>query len=173
MIEKATFIIKSSPDTWMYSHPYGMDKGEFQFSRLGENEWEYVLTNFEPEKEDSFYFEVSSKIMPWDYRSYYRSNKYKYEFCADWDFSKQLIPDDFLEILSSYQLRLLRNALYARHGRIFKSKDLTEFFKKYKCYQPDPNFDESRLNEIEKANIEKISGYEKELKKLNQNRKKE
>ncbi|OGP59180.1 MAG: hypothetical protein A2V67_07745 [Deltaproteobacteria bacterium RBG_13_61_14] len=75
--------------------------------------------------------------------------------------------------LSPHQLRIFRNAFYARHGKIFKSKDLNEFFKKYECYQPDPNFDESRLNEIEKANIEKISGYEKELKKLNQNRKKE
>jgi len=52
------------------------------------------------------------------------------------------------------QLRVLRNSIYARHGRIFQDKNLRNYFKSQRWYVPRykeiPN---SRLNKYEKANI--------------------
>ena len=67
----------------------------------------------------------------------------------------------YINGLSEQELLLARNEVYARHGKIFKSKDLTEYFKKKGWYVPNPNFTEDQLTPEEKALIEKISEKEK------------
>jgi len=176
-IGKATFIIQTSPGIWILRKPWDHYHSgpPFQFSRLGGNEWEYVLTNFKPKSDDKFFFDVSSKTQPWA-RVLGNAHRVDGSDCHStgtslgfWEYSKftvSPVSDELLETLSLDQLRLFRNSFYAYHGKIFESKDLIEFFKKDDCYRPDPNFDESQLNATEKANIDKISAYEKELIKL-------
>lgn len=70
-----------------------------------------------------------------------------------------------LQGLSSEECRIARNEIYARHGRKFSDQTLQEYFESKTWYigQVEPNeFDESVLNESEKANAELISKYEKE-----------
>ena len=175
-IGKATFIVQSSPGIWLLGSPRYHDHSgpPFQSSRLAENEWEYVLTNFKPKTNDKFSFDVSSETQPWAWvegdasRADGSNCDSRGTSFGRWEYSKIPVSDELLEILSLDQLKLLRNSFYARHGKIFKSKDLIEFFKKDDCYRPDPNFDESSLNAIEKANIEKISQYEKKLEQMKQ-----
>ena len=60
-------------------------------------------------------------------------------------------------------LRLARNEIYARHGRIFDSADLNEYFNSQSWYcgiYTAGEFDESWLNQYEKANINLIKSYE-------------
>lgn len=76
---------------------------------------------------------------------------------------KQL--DRLLEIgeladLSRRDLRILRNTVYARHGRIFKSPVLQQWFDDKDWYEPDPSFDESRLTAIDKKNVRLIRSVE-------------
>lgn len=68
--------------------------------------------------------------------------------------------------LSAYtkeQLRLGRNEIYARHGRIFESEDLNNYFQNQSWYYGTvtaDEFDDSILNEYEKENLDAIKAVE-------------
>jgi len=57
-------------------------------------------------------------------------------------------------------LRVLRNEVYARHGRIFKDADLQKYFEAQLWYKANPDFKDDQLNEIEAANLAKIKAAE-------------
>lgn len=63
------------------------------------------------------------------------------------------------------ELRIARNEIFARHGYIFKSKDLTDYFNQFDWYEPKLKKVDSLLTENEKKNIQLIVSLEKELKK--------
>ena len=66
-----------------------------------------------------------------------------------------------LKDLDKPQLRLLRNAVYARHGRTFKSVDLQSLWECYTWYKKNPNYSDALLTDVDKYNIELIQKYEK------------
>lgn len=71
-----------------------------------------------------------------------------------------------LSVLDSYGLKITRNEIYARHGRMFNDKDLQEYFERQKWYVPQiasNDFDSSCLNEVERYNIELIKTYEQQV----------
>jgi hypothetical protein len=57
-------------------------------------------------------------------------------------------------------LRLLRNEIFARRGKVFKSKDLKEYFAAQSWYKPDPNFQDEMLSAVEKRNLAVIKEAE-------------
>lgn len=57
-------------------------------------------------------------------------------------------------------LRVLRNEVYARHGRVFKDADLQKYFEAQPWYKANPDFKDDQLNEIEAANLAKIKAAE-------------
>lgn len=65
--------------------------------------------------------------------------------------------------LSSEELLLARNEIYARHGRIFTDSMIRAYFESQEWYQgtilPE-EFTENILNDVEKANIEFIKSHE-------------
>ncbi|WP_338751812.1 YARHG domain-containing protein [Bacillus sp. FJAT-52991] len=61
--------------------------------------------------------------------------------------------------LTKSELRLARNEIFARHGYIFNSKDLQNYFERQSWYSPNPNFN-GNLSSLEKQNIEFIKSYE-------------
>ena len=77
----------------------------------------------------------------------------------DWLSSSYVSAND-LRYKSGSDLRIMRNYIFARHGYKFKSQDLQRFFSQYPWYQPLYNDVSSRLNKIEKANIETIKSWE-------------
>lgn len=62
--------------------------------------------------------------------------------------------------LSGSELRILRNAIYARHGYIFQSADLSRFFSQFSWYEPRYSNVESLLSTIEKRNVREIKRWE-------------
>jgi serine/threonine protein kinase len=60
------------------------------------------------------------------------------------------------------RLRVLRNTVYARHGRTFDSADLQAYFNRQSWYKPNPGFKESMLTPNDKANVETIGAEEKQ-----------
>ncbi len=72
-----------------------------------------------------------------------------------------LTRDAFLEEMNQLYVRVLRNEIFARHGKTFKSEDLKWIFKDISWYKPDPDFSYDMLNKIEKKNLEFIIEYEK------------
>lgn len=65
-----------------------------------------------------------------------------------------------LQDLDKAQLRLMRNAVYARHGRTFKSVDLQSLWNCYTWYKVNPNYSDELLTDIDKYNIKLIQQYE-------------
>lgn len=65
-----------------------------------------------------------------------------------------------LILLDYPRLRLLRNEIYARHGRTFSSADLVSYFTGQSWYKPDPAFKEASLSTTEKENIQALSRVE-------------
>ena len=64
-------------------------------------------------------------------------------------------------------LRLIRNEIYARHGRRFSDKRLTEFYHKGGLWYGTALLQQqsTEMSSIEKLNIELILTIEKERKK--------
>ncbi|MBO7069091.1 MAG: YARHG domain-containing protein [Bacteroidaceae bacterium] len=62
--------------------------------------------------------------------------------------------------LTKEELRIMRNWIYARHGYIFKSRDLMDYFSQYPWYEPQYSNVSSMLSTIEKRNVEFIKRYE-------------
>ena len=65
-----------------------------------------------------------------------------------------------LQDLDKAQLRLMRNAVYARHGRTFKSVDLQSLWNCYTWYKVNPNYSDELLTDIDKYNIKLIQQHE-------------
>jgi hypothetical protein len=70
------------------------------------------------------------------------------------------LSDSMLTGLSLYDLRVLRNEVYARHGRRFTTPWLGDYFAHEPWYKPRADYSDSMLSEIEKANVTLIVATE-------------
>lgn len=64
---------------------------------------------------------------------------------------------------SAHQLYLMRNEIYARHGRPFKNRDLVEYFNVQSWYQVNPHYSDNLLSRVEHRNIAFILKRERAL----------
>jgi hypothetical protein len=78
-------------------------------------------------------------------------------------FENKLISDAMLTGLSLHELRLLRNEIYARHGRIFKTMWLQQYFGSQPWYDPKEDFKDEEVSGSDKTNVETIVAYEGKL----------
>jgi len=78
-------------------------------------------------------------------------------------FEDKLISDAMLHGLSLHELRLLRNEIYARHGRIFKTMWIQQYFGSQSWYDPKEDFKDEEISGSDKTNIETIVAYEGKL----------
>ena len=74
--------------------------------------------------------------------------------------SERYLSYDDIQYLSKYELKIMRNEIFARYGRIFKSADLKNHFNSQHWYVPLYNKVYDKLTEIEKHNINFIKQYE-------------
>lgn len=63
------------------------------------------------------------------------------------------LPED-LEGLTSDELRLCRNAIFARYGRAFAAPDLCSFFLQRPWYAVDDMYDPERLSDLDWRNVD-------------------
>lgn len=75
--------------------------------------------------------------------------------------TQRLVTDSDLSTKSKDDLRIMRNYIFARHGYIFKSPDLREYFSKFSWYTPKYSDVNSLLTPLEQSNIKAIQNYEK------------
>jgi hypothetical protein len=78
-------------------------------------------------------------------------------------FENKLISEQMLHGLSLNELRLLRNEVYARHGRQFQAPLLSQYFFSQPWYQPNENFKDEELSGPDKQNVETIVAYERKI----------
>lgn len=78
-------------------------------------------------------------------------------------FENKLISEQMLHGLSLNELRLLRNEVYARHGRQFQAPWLSQYFFSQPWYQPNENFKDEEVSGPDKQNVETIVAYERKI----------
>lgn len=74
--------------------------------------------------------------------------------------SKEPITNEMVEGLFVEDLRVLRNEIYAKRGRVFKDPTLQKYFAAQSWYQPNPDFKDENLSEIESKNLAVIKEVE-------------
>jgi hypothetical protein len=86
---------------------------------------------------------------------------------SNYDFlASRLIGKTDLDGFSEIELDLLRNAIFARHGRRFKDAELQTYFEQQSWYRPvyEPDaFPDNLLTDTEKQNVQFIVAYQKNL----------
>jgi hypothetical protein len=78
-------------------------------------------------------------------------------------FENKAISEAMLRGLSLHELRLIRNEIYARHGRIFKAPWLQQYFDVQPWYVADENFKDEEMSGNDKLNVETIVRVEKRI----------
>ncbi len=78
------------------------------------------------------------------------------------DASSYRFSESDLSPLSAKELTYLRNSVYAKHGYVFKSQELNNYFKQFGWYHPDSSVTEAALNNIEKTNVQFIKNYQEQ-----------
>ena len=78
-------------------------------------------------------------------------------------FENKSISEQMLHGLSLHELRLLRNEIYARHGRMFRADWLQQYFYFQPWYAPEENFKDEELSGNDKLNVETIVKYENKI----------
>ncbi len=81
-------------------------------------------------------------------------------YIAPWTADRRAIGTD-LRGYTNWELTLMRNEIYARHGRPFRNPHIRQYFAKQSWYSPDPAFSERRLNATERYNTSFIRDYQK------------
>ena len=111
---------------------------------------------------------------------YYRASAYYLEIVDYWEnvreardvsnvneplfaTNKQYYTKENFENEPKFVIHLAKNEIYARHGYIFKNEDLYNYFMGCVWYNPTckaEDFDDSVLNEYEKANLEILASMD-------------
>lgn len=103
-------------------------------------------------------FELVALLMEiMDFKTAYEGNIRLYTTKDLQDFRAQVDP-----ALDKLYVRVLRNEIFARHGKQFNDDTLKAIFNNYSWYKPTPNYSDKMLNEYEKKNIEFIMIYERQ-----------
>lgn len=104
---------------------------------------------------DSAMFNVQvrfeSGISVWDKQFFKLNNEGKIEL-MNWNIDWSDLAD-----LSDEQLRIVRNRVFAKHGYIFKSNDLSDYFSRFEWYNPRFENVDSRLTEEDKLFLDHIT----------------
>ncbi len=74
--------------------------------------------------------------------------------------STRLLRQSDMEGLTSWDLKVMRNEIFARHGYIFRTQEMIDYFSQKSWYTPRYDDVSSLLSSIEKKNVEFIKIYE-------------
>lgn len=74
--------------------------------------------------------------------------------------SERILSRSELAGYSNWELRIMRNEIYAKYGYIFKSEDLRNYFNQQSWYKPRYTDVFNRLTTIEKQNVVTIKSME-------------
>ena len=75
--------------------------------------------------------------------------------------SRKLKKSD-LAGMTAQQLSYAKNEIYARHGRVFKSSELQDYFNEKDWYEENDDFKNQDLSKKEAENTEFIDAYQKD-----------
>jgi hypothetical protein len=72
----------------------------------------------------------------------------------------RIVTETDLQGRSKAELRVMRNEVYARHGRVFQSPELHDYFTRKPWYSQNPSYADSLLSSVDKENVRVIQESE-------------
>lgn len=79
----------------------------------------------------------------------------------------QMIKKEYLYLLENHRIRYIKNAVYAKHGRVFQDQKLAGYFTRRTWYNKNSSYSDSLLTSADKQNLSIIVEYESKLKAKN------
>jgi hypothetical protein len=73
----------------------------------------------------------------------------------------RLVTAQELQGRSKAELRVMRNEIFARHGRVFQAPDLHDYFFQKPWYMENPSYSDSLLSAVDNENVRIIQEMEK------------
>ena len=100
-----------------------------------------------------------------EYGMYKRKGQQKQLECVNTEprfgYANQILLNDLMfRRLDKAALRVMRNSILARHGYMFSSHDLIDYFSHQPWYKPAASNDAIKLSLVEQLNVELIKHYE-------------
>ncbi len=152
-----------------------------KLKKINNYRYELTINDFEPKDEIGVYFmsyyDEAAQLTPEEILlnqtattmiGYFKDKKYegrdRIYIADDILYQRSSMGDRFLikdENVKKLNAKVMRNEIYARHGRIFSTPEMKKIFEGVPWYKPRPEFNESELNEIEKKNIDFILEFER------------
>ncbi|PYS64821.1 MAG: hypothetical protein DMF76_04040, partial [Acidobacteria bacterium] len=83
----------------------------------------------------------------------------EYATVKDWEnfnFTRKTIAPADIAALSIDDLKLVRGIVFGKHGRVFKDADIRRYLESRSWYKANANFQNSALNDTERANLDVI-----------------
>jgi len=74
--------------------------------------------------------------------------------------SERLATESDLAGKTKYDIKIMRNTIFAMHGYIFKTQDMKDYFSKQKWYKPQKDNVNTELSTIENKNIQFLKSHE-------------
>lgn len=74
--------------------------------------------------------------------------------------SQRILNANDLKGLNNFDLKVMRNEIYARYGYIFKTQEMKDYFNEQNWYKGKHKNVDKFLTEIERKNIEFIKKFE-------------
>lgn len=130
--------------------------------RNGEREMGWLFFYFDKNKNCFLRDESASSS---ELESVHGSENFFADYGLDFNALDRELNLQQIQNVCTASLRVLRNAIYARHGRTFKSEDLQSLFNEYPWYEPSPAYSDSLLTATDKHNIALIKQVEENPKK--------
>jgi len=75
--------------------------------------------------------------------------------------SQERLTDSDLDPHTARELTIMRNEIYARHGRVFQDRELKSHFEAQDWYKANPSYRDTDLSEVELWNIRFILDFQK------------
>lgn len=149
-----TFVKKDSVFQIAAKEP-GDDKndGEFNLS-FSENNKDMITGSWKPYKETK---DVTAK----DFSLNRKTFTYSTEVGIYPQASQRLLKDADVNNLTKWELEVMRNEIFARHGYCFKKRNLRETFEEQEWYVPNTTDVKNILTDTERKNVSLIKKYEK------------
>lgn len=113
--------------------------------KISNNKAMWDFKNFKPTKNSKDFFEIV----------------FKHNFIPT--IKTRNLTESDLKGMSDWELKSLRNEIYARHGRKFKDEGLKAYFSEFSWYKPSDQYSDSMLNSFENRNAAFILQQEKKI----------
>jgi len=158
-----------SPDKVLFERQgiYAGFFSKYTFERI-DGEW-YLTEGDESDSDVAFYDDVLPMVK--ELNAKFRKKFSRPDFVpyagtaveGEWpETSLRLLTREELAGCDKRELRLMRNEIFARHGYIFKSRDLNEYFLRTRWYAPLFSDVTPRLSDTELVNVELLRTLETE-----------